>query len=232
MVLKEFIFQNFYYFVSGVALTSALITYLYFYNREVLSFNSDQKDKLETTLELNTSGESQRIIVDLSGAVDRPGIYSLSPGDRLADLISLSGGVTSEVSKKWLSHNLNLSMVLKDQQKIYIPFEWEVAPEPPQYEIKKLNLISSETLISDSVEEKTVEKTPTSDENKSVSISEEVLVNINTASKEELIKLPRVGEVTADKIIKNRPYENLEDVAEKTDIYESTLEKIRELIIF
>lgn len=242
MVFKDFIFQNLYYFICGVSLLSALVTYLYFYNREVLSFSSEEKAEVETVLELDSKRNKETIVVDLSGAVDRPGIYSLKPGDRLAELISLSGGVTNEVSEKWLSRNLNLSMILKDQQKIYIPFEWEIAPEEPKYEIKELltdepgdavTIVTSEPAeLSDTSSLKdSAEGVNKGVEGADIN-SPETLVNLNTATRDELIELPRVGEVTADKIIDNRPYSNIEEVAEKTDIYDSTLEKIRNLITF
>ncbi len=51
-------------------------------------------------------------------------------------------------------------------------------------------------------------------------------INVNTASKEDLMKLPGVGEVKAEKIISNRPYASLEDLkAKKIGIGDKTLEK-------
>jgi len=51
-------------------------------------------------------------------------------------------------------------------------------------------------------------------------------IDINTASKEDLMKLPGVGEVRAEKIISNRPYASLEDLkAKKIGFGDKTLEK-------
>ena len=234
MVLKDFIFQNLYYFISLVALLSGLLTYLYFYNREVLSYSVGTVE-IENS-DINSSVSSQKvghIVVDLSGAVERPGIYSLDVGDRLADLISLSGGVTNEVSEKWLSKSLNLSSVLQDQQKIYIPFEWEVSPRAPAYEIKELEV--SEPLVTSSTAS-SVDTTNISDgasESPDIAIEDTGgIVNVNQASEEALIELPGVGEVTAGKIIDNRPYTNIQELGEKTGIYASTIDKIKDLIIF
>lgn len=235
MVFKDFLFQNLYYLVSAVALLSALVTYLYFYNREVLSFSPDVLEVSSFDGDSDNENSHDRVFVDLSGAVDRPGIYSLKPGDRLADLLALSGGVTNEVSQKWLSRNLNLSSVLKDQQKIYIPFEWEVMPEKQSFELKELvfdtpsSALKPESSALSSLEE-TIE--PLTSETSGDINLEESLVNLNEASKEKLMELPRVGEVTAKKIIDNRPYSGVEELEEKTDIYASTIEKIQDLIAF
>jgi len=232
MGLKDFIFQNLYYFVSITALLSGFLTYLYFYNREVLSYSESAVEIESSNVSSPVSGsKAGHLIVDLSGAVERPGIYSLDVGDRLADLISLSGGVTNEVSQKWLSRNLNLSSILQDQQKVYIPFEWEIAPEAPSYEIKEL-VVSEPTSptttisVSEVSEGAPVPSDGVAEEDKST------LINVNQASKDALIELPGVGEVTAGKIIDNRPYANIQELEEKTGIYASTIGKIKDLIIF
>lgn len=56
------------------------------------------------------------------------------------------------------------------------------------------------------------------------------LVNINTASLSELDTLPRVGPVTAQKIIDNRPYQSLDSLLTKEVIGESTFNDIKNSI--
>ncbi len=56
------------------------------------------------------------------------------------------------------------------------------------------------------------------------------LININTANATELDTLPGVGEVTAGKIIANRPYEKIEDLKTKKAVGNATFEKIKGLI--
>ena len=54
-------------------------------------------------------------------------------------------------------------------------------------------------------------------------------VDINSASQEDLEKLPGVGEATAKKIIAGRPYQSVADLS-KAGVNKSTLEKITPLV--
>lgn len=56
------------------------------------------------------------------------------------------------------------------------------------------------------------------------------LININTASESELDTLPGIGQVTAQKIISGRPYNQIEDLNTKKIISQSVWLKIKDLI--
>jgi competence protein ComEA len=55
-------------------------------------------------------------------------------------------------------------------------------------------------------------------------------VNINTAPKEDLDKLPGIGPVKAQAIIEGRPFEKIEDIMKVKGIKEGEFGKIKELI--
>jgi DNA uptake protein ComE-like DNA-binding protein len=57
------------------------------------------------------------------------------------------------------------------------------------------------------------------------------LLDINSASKEELAKLPGIGDVLSDKIIAGRPYAKKTDLLTKKIVNRATYAKIRALII-
>lgn len=70
-------------------------------------------------------------------------------------------------------------------------------------------------------------------ENKDTSASEKLMININTAGIEELVKLKGVGEKTAEKIIEYReqtPFETIEDIMNVNGIGEKKFEDIKEMI--
>lgn len=60
--------------------------------------------------------------------------------------------------------------------------------------------------------------------------SSQGLININSASSSELESLPKIGAVTAQKIIEGRPYGKTEDLVEKKVLGQKTFEAIRESI--
>lgn len=60
-------------------------------------------------------------IVDVKGAVMRPGVYTLEEGDRLIDAIDAAGGYLAEADTRLVNHALKLS----DEMLIYIPVEGE-----------------------------------------------------------------------------------------------------------
>ena len=73
---------------------------------------------------LSDDTKEPSIVIDVSGAVSDPGVYTLNPGSRISDAINSAGGVLDTVAdKSFLSKNINLAQLLQDGDKIYIPVE-------------------------------------------------------------------------------------------------------------
>ena len=66
-----------------------------------------------------TSAET--IIVDVEGAVVKPGVYSISPNARVKDALIAASGLGNDADREWVAKNLNMAAKVSDGSKIYIP---------------------------------------------------------------------------------------------------------------
>lgn len=66
------------------------------------------------------------IKVQVSGEVMLPGVYTMSPGDRMIDAISAAGGASSKADLS----GLNLSKRVQDEARYHIPAIGESTPAP------------------------------------------------------------------------------------------------------
>lgn len=61
------------------------------------------------------------VVVDVSGQVERPGVYRLSSGSRIGEALEAAGGLTQDADQEYITKNINLAEKLIDGGKIYIP---------------------------------------------------------------------------------------------------------------
>lgn len=135
--------------------------------------------------------EANEIIVDIKGAVVNPGIYHLKSNAIVQDVITLAGGLTEDAD----TSNLNLSKKVTDEMVITVYTHEEVK-----------DLEKQEAIVETENESKDDDDTTTTSG----------LVSINTASLEELMTLPGIGEAKAKSIIQYR--ENCGKFAKKEDL--------------
>ena len=157
--------------------------------------------------------------VDIKGEVKNPGIYEVNSGTRINDVIKLSGGLTKNADVSII----NLSKKVTDEMVIKIYSKKEVSDAK--------NSISKEPEVIEIIKE--IEKEcvcpVTSDTNK----SKDGNVNINIATKEELMTIPRIGESKADAIIEYRnskKFENIDEIKNVPGIGDKLFESIKEYI--
>jgi len=67
------------------------------------------------------------VVVQVAGAVVRPGVYSLPAGSRVADAIAAAGGYSTDVDPRAAETKVNLAAKLQDSQLIAVPRRGESA---------------------------------------------------------------------------------------------------------
>lgn len=71
--------------------------------------------------EVKPTQETALIVVDIEGAVIKPGVYKIESDKRIVDALAKAGGLSSEADRDWVEKNLNLAGKLTDGLKLYIP---------------------------------------------------------------------------------------------------------------
>lgn len=82
----------------------------------------------EQTTQTTTSVPQQIILVDIKGAVKKPGVYELPINARLHELVNVAGGLTDDAEDR----QVNMAIVLADQQLVYIPRKGETVEQTKQ----------------------------------------------------------------------------------------------------
>lgn len=190
MDLKHFIVKKKFYFaaVIGALVIAVFVNKFQKDNANAEVVYATETSSAETeviqvsfeTTPVTTALADTNIYVYVCGAVNSPGVYETKPGLLLNDAISLAGGLRQDAA----SDHLNLVMTINGNMSIYIPTNEEVMED----------LYHSEVIIHDSVSS----ESPTGSE-----VSSDK-VNINSASRAELMTVPGIGEVTADAIVSYR----------------------------
>lgn len=175
--------------------------------------NTEKTENIETN-------DSQSFVVYVSGYVNNPGVYELSAGSRVIDAIDAAGGYSKEAYDNYL----NLASLIADGQMIYVPSEEEVESG------------SIERGVASGADGSGVGGVTGGNGggNGGNSSDSGTLVNINQASKEELMTLPGIGESKADKIIayreENGRFSTPEGIMEISGIKDGLYNKIKDKI--
>lgn len=224
------------------------------------AYATETEKQNETNLEIAKTEEKEddekenkeeKIIVHLSGAVEKEGIIELNENSRMADAIEKAGGIKENAC----IDEINLAYKLEDGMKIYIPTKEECKKQTTlngtEINTGKTNsggassnggtsststtnnggtTINGSTSITGTTSNGGTSITGTFDNN----MKKQGKVNINTASQTELETLPGIGPSTALKILNYRKekgkFKKIEDIKEVSGIGDSKYNKIKDLI--
>lgn len=165
--------------------------------------NLDDMKNKETSSN-DLSSEDKKVYI--SGEVKNSGVYDIKDGDRLDDLVKRAGGFTEKAD----INAINLALRLEDQMKIYIP-----------------NIDENQNINADNTNLAMGEVTSTNPKSSGQKI------NINLASKEELMTLPNIGEKRAQAILDYRQenkFTKIEDIKNVSGIGDKYFEAMKDLI--
>ncbi|MFD0896951.1 helix-hairpin-helix domain-containing protein [Loigolactobacillus binensis] len=155
----------------------------------------------------NTAG-----FVDVKGAVKKPGIYQVSANTRLFDVVRLAGGLATDADQQ----QINLAQQVSDQQVVFIPKVGEEVPPEYAAPATATPAVASETASTEGTG------------------ASGALVNLNTATAEELQQLTGIGQKKAELIIQFRTeqggFQQPEDLKKVSGIGDKTFDSLKDSI--
>ena len=158
----------------------------------------------ETKADPGGGDKAGSIWVYVCGEVAAPGVYELQEGDRITHAIEAAGGLTEAAGQVYLNQAAHLT----DGQRIYVPSREE--EQTLKEEVASPELADGQTA---------------KDTGK---------VNLNTATKAELLSLNGIGESRAEAILAYREtnggFSKIEDLKKVDGIKDGIFQKIREQI--
>lgn len=167
-------------------------------------------------METAALSEPEVCYVYVCGEVFSPGVYIVSEGARIYEAVDLAGGFTQQAAESWL----NLAEPVTDGMKLEIPSRAQVK-DPSWLAQHPYGRTAGSGTVNGSG-------------TRSAASPEAALVNINTASLEELMTLKGIGSSRAEDIIRYREeaggFTKIEDIMKVPGIKNTAFQKIKENI--
>ena len=164
---------------------------------------SVQGESTVETQEYVENSEKSGVYVYICGEVAAPGVYELSKDSRIYEAVDAAGGFTENAARE----SVNLASKVSDGMQITIYNREEAASLPA----------GSGSAVGNTGQGGT---------------SGSGLVNLNTATKEELMTLKGIGEAKAEDIIRYREksggFKKIEDIMKISGIKEAGFQKIKD----
>lgn len=143
----------------------------------------------------------EKIIVDVKGAVEAPGVYEMDLDSRVIDCIEKSGGFLVEAEQK----SVNLAQRAEDQMVIYIPLKGE---DPAEFEyLLPAKAVTESSTITSKI-----------DLNKATKEELKTLNGIGEVKAESIVAYRE----------ENGFFQNIEEITKVSGIGEATFEKLKE----
>ena len=207
-------------------------------NQEKKHINHSKVEEIITDVNEDIKEEvNKNVFVDIKGAVINPGVYEIDQNKKVIDVVSLAGGLKENADTSLV----NLAKKVANEMVVIIYTKEEVAKaqEPNQiikYVDKKCICpeIKNDACINNSIKKENSSSSNNKDTSDSKNNNEDVMVNLNTATLEELQTLSGIGESKAEAIIQYREehggFMSIEELKEVSGIGASLYEKVKDHI--
>ena len=168
------------------------------------------------------------LTVHVCGAVRREGVYSLPAGSRIRDAVDAAGGFSGDADRSCL----NLAMKIEDAWQIRVPTKEEA--EALRLEQGRSGAGTAVPGASPGLSGTSGLQGAGTAKDEAGKGNQEEKINLNTASKEQLMKIPGVGEAKAQRIIEYREqngrFEAIEDLMKVPGIKDASFQKMKDYI--
>jgi competence protein ComEA len=165
-------------------------------------------------------GSATLLVVDVQGAVVRPGIVRLADGARVADAIAAAGGYGPRVAADRVGQMLNLAALLKDGDQVVVPSRDDPA--------------TGSTSAPGGGGPGAGSGGGSGGGGAGGGSGSGGLVDLNHATAAELDALPGIGPVTVAKLIAAReeqPFTSIDELTSRKVLGAATLAKIKDLVV-
>ena len=142
-LLEEFLENN--KFTIGILLLGIILVGAGVLGFKVINFGGNQPEVQILGEENTDNSGKEELVVEISGEIQKPGVYNLTSGSRINDLLIAAGGLSVNADRDWVVKNVNLAQKLTDGAKIFIPAVGENSQTDNQAVEGKINInIASE----------------------------------------------------------------------------------------
>ena len=215
-----------YKYVITIFLFMLIIFYIVFVK---VNLKSKEKNLVDNQVVINevekveVDLKDDLVYVDIKGAVKKPGVYKINSDKKIIDVITIAGGLMENAN----TDNINLSKKVTDEMVIIIYTDEEV---------KNSNIVDTVIKV---IDKECVCPNIQNDGCINTEINDSItnvnnIININTATLEELMSINGLGEAKAKAIIKYREengyFKIIDDLLNVSGIGEALFEKIKEYI--
>lgn len=133
------------------------------------------------------------IYIDIKGAVNNPGVYKFEENSRLFQAIQKAGGLLTTADE----NKINLSLLLQDEQMIYIP---QIGEEVPNMVTEKPDDVIDAKININTAPSETLQQLPGIGPSTAQKIIDYRTSNGSFVSTEDIMNVPGIGEATYNEI--------------------------------